>query len=41
LQPELYLRADRMTPYDKVADILAVAQGAGVMKIAFVFEAVQ
>lgn len=37
-QPELHLRADRTTPYEKVADILAVAQGAGVMKIAFVTE---
>ena len=38
-QPELHLRADRTTPYEKVADILAVAQRAGVMKIAFVTEA--
>ena len=38
-QPELHLRADRITPYEKVADILAVAQRAGVMKIAFVTEA--
>lgn len=37
-QPELHLRADRITPYEKVADILAVAQRAGVMKIAFVTE---
>ena len=38
-QPELHLRADRITPYEKVADILAVAQRAGVSKIAFVTEA--
>lgn len=38
-QPELHFRADRTTPYEKVADILAVAQRAGVMKIAFVTEA--
>lgn len=38
-QPELHLRADRVTPYEKVADILALAQSAGVMKIAFVTEA--
>ncbi|MBI4740078.1 MAG: biopolymer transporter ExbD [Betaproteobacteria bacterium] len=38
-QPELHLRADRLTPYEKVADILAVAQRAGVAKIAFVTEA--
>jgi biopolymer transport protein ExbD len=37
-QPELHLRADRGTPYEKVADILAVAQRAGVSKIAFVTE---
>jgi biopolymer transport protein ExbD len=37
-QPELHLRAERTTPYEKVADILAVAQHAGVMKIAFVTE---
>lgn len=39
LQPELYLRADWVTFYAKVADILAVAQRAGGMKIAFVTEA--
>ncbi|MDP2795808.1 MAG: biopolymer transporter ExbD [Sulfurisoma sp.] len=38
-QPELHFRADRNTPYEKVADILAVTQKAGVMKIAFVTEA--
>ena len=38
-QPELHLRADRSTPYEKVADLLAVAQRAGVAKIAFVTEA--
>lgn len=38
-QPELHLRADRATPYEKVADILAVVQRAGVTKIAFVTEA--
>lgn len=39
-QPELHFRADRSTPYEKVADILAVAQRAGVMKIAFVTEGI-
>ncbi len=38
-QPELHFRGDRATPYEKVADILAVAQKAGVMKIAFVTDA--
>jgi biopolymer transport protein ExbD len=38
LKPELHLRADRSTPYEKVAGVLAAAQRAGVMKIAFVTE---
>ncbi len=37
-QPELHLRADRATRYDKVAEILAAAQRAGINKIAFVTE---
>ena len=37
--PELHLRADRATRYEKVADILAAAQHAGIVKIAFVTEA--
>ena len=37
-QPELHLRADRATPYEKVADILASAQRVGIMKIAFITE---
>jgi biopolymer transport protein ExbD len=36
--PELHLRADRATRYEKVADILAAAQRAGIAKIAFVTE---
>ncbi len=36
--PELHLRADRGTRYEKVADILAAAQKAGVNRIAFVTE---
>ncbi|MFN4324458.1 MAG: ExbD/TolR family protein [Azonexus sp.] len=38
-QPELHLRADRKVAYEKVADVMAAAQGAGVVKIAFVTEA--
>ena len=38
-QPELHLRADRATRYEQVADILAVAQRAGISKIAFLTEA--
>ena len=37
--PELHLRADRGTRYEKVADILAAAQKAGITRIAFVTEA--
>ncbi len=37
-QPELHLRADRGTRYEKVADILAAAQRAGINRIAFVTE---
>jgi len=36
--PELHLRADRGTRYEKVADILAAAQKAGINRIAFVTE---
>ena len=37
-QPELHLRADRKVIYEKVADVMAAAQRAGVSKIAFVTE---
>mgnify|MGYP003615578505 CR=1 FL=1 len=37
-QPELHLRADRKVAYEKVADVMAAAQRAGVVKIAFVTE---
>lgn len=37
--PELHLRADRSTRYDKVTEVLAEAQKAGIVKIAFVTEA--
>ena len=36
--PELHLRADRATRYERVADVLATAQRAGLVKIAFVTE---
>ena len=36
--PELHLRADRGTRYEKVADVMAAAQAAGIVKIAFVTE---
>jgi biopolymer transport protein ExbD len=34
--PELHLRADRGTRYERVADVMAAAQRAGIVKIAFV-----
>ena len=37
-QPELHLRADRKTPYERVTEVLAEAQRAGIVKIAFVTE---
>lgn len=37
--PELHLRADRAVRYERVADVMAAAQRAGVSKIAFVTEA--
>ena len=37
-QPELHLRADRHTPYEAVAGLIACAQQAGLVKIAFVTE---
>lgn len=36
--PELHLRADRATRYETLADILAIAQRAGINRIAFVTE---
>ena len=38
-EPELHLRADRGTRYERVTEILAEAQRAGLVKIAFVTEA--
>jgi biopolymer transport protein ExbD len=38
LNPELHLRADRGTRYEKVAEVMAAAQRAGIVKIAFVTE---
>jgi len=34
-QPELHLRADRGVRYEKVADVMAAAQRANIVKIAF------
>lgn len=35
-QPELHLRAERTTEYEKVAQVMAVAQSSGLSKIGFV-----
>lgn len=35
-QPELHLYADRKTPYEKVAQVMAAAQSGGLVKIGFV-----
>lgn len=37
-QPELHLRADRKTPYENVAQLMAAAQTGGLNKIGFVTE---
>ena len=39
-QPELHLRADRDTRYQKVAQVMAAAQTAGLQKIGFVTDPV-
>jgi len=35
-QPELHLRADRLTPYEKVADVMSASARAGLTRIGFV-----
>ena len=35
-QPELPLRAERITPYEKVADVMSASARAGLTRIAFV-----
>ncbi len=37
-QPELHLRAERITPYQKLAEIMSAAQNAGILKIGFITE---
>jgi biopolymer transport protein ExbD len=37
-QPELHLRADRTTEYQKVAEVMSAAARAGLVKIGFVTE---
>lgn len=38
-QPELHLRAERTTQYEKVAQVMAAAQSGGLTKMGFVTEA--
>ncbi|MBI2312452.1 MAG: biopolymer transporter ExbD [Betaproteobacteria bacterium] len=35
-QPELHLRADRNTRYQRIAEVMAAAQNAGIAKLGFV-----
>ncbi len=35
-QPELHLRADRNTRYERIAQVMAGAQGAGIQRIGFI-----
>ena len=37
-QPELHLRADRKTIYERVAQVMAAAQSGGLTKIGFITE---
>jgi biopolymer transport protein ExbD len=37
-QPEIHLRADRTTPYEKVAQVMSAAAKAGLTRIGFVTE---
>jgi biopolymer transport protein ExbD len=37
-QPEVHLRADRVTPYEKVAQVMSAAARAGLVKIGFITE---
>ncbi len=35
-QPEIHLRADRATPYEPIAQVMAAAQSAGMTKMGFI-----
>jgi biopolymer transport protein ExbD len=37
-QPELHLRAEKTTQYQRLADVMSAAQNAGVVKIGFITE---
>lgn len=38
LQPELHIRADRLVPYEKVAQVMSEAAKVGLLRIGFVTE---
>jgi len=40
-QPELHLRAEKTTQYQKLAEVMAAAQNAGVSKIGFITEPIR
>ncbi|TAK63777.1 biopolymer transporter ExbD [Methylobacter sp.] len=40
-QPELHIRAERVTPYQKLAEIMSAAQSAGIAKIGFITDPTQ
>lgn len=37
-QPEVHIRADRLVHYEKVAQVMAIAARAGLIRIGFVSE---
>jgi len=37
-QPELHLRADKQTQYQKLAEIMSIAQNAGITRMGFITE---
>ena len=40
-QPELHLRAEKTTRYQRLADVMSAAQNAGVVKIGFITEPIR
>ena len=40
-QPELHLRADQATQYQKIAEVMAAAQNAGLIKMGFITDPVK
>jgi biopolymer transport protein ExbD len=40
-QPELHLRAEKTTQYQKLAEVMAAAQSAGIIKIGFITEPIR